>query len=150
MSSPSSFQNASAVNALLTSFLPELERLEIAYDLTTSDPATYVQNLVELSGTLLYGDLCPNPIISSRIIPRSVLLHPTANANLIDTYRSVVADGTWFVGCSIINVADFPIRPSHTPNAVLPAWRDAIAIAIPTTLGTGRTPRPTLPQRTSS
>ena len=125
-------QNASAVDALLTSFLPELERLGIPYNLTTGESATYVQNLVESYGPLPYGDLCPNyPIISSRIIPRSTVLNSTANANLIDTYRSVVADGTWFVGCSIINVADSPIRPPHPPNAVLPAWRDAIAYCNP-------------------
>ena len=125
-------QNASAVDALLDPFLPELQRLNISHNLTTGQSATYVQNLVESYGALPYGNLCPNyPVISSRIIPRSTVLNSTTNANLIDTYRSIVSDGTWFVGCSIINVADSPVRPRHPPNAVLPAWRDAIAYCNP-------------------
>ena len=39
-------QNASAVDALLTSFLLELKRLNIPFNLTTGESATYVQNLV--------------------------------------------------------------------------------------------------------
>lgn len=125
-------QNASAVDALLAAFLPELERLNITYNLIIGESATYVQSFVESYGALPYGDLCPNyPILSSRIIPRSTVLNSTANANLKDTYRSIVADGTWFVGCSFINVVDSPVRPRHPPNAVLPAWRDAIAYCNP-------------------
>ena len=125
-------QNASAVDTLLAPFLPELKRLNIPYNLTTGESATYVQSLVGSYGALPYGDLCPNyPVISSRIIPRTTVLNSTANANLMDTYRSIVSDGTWFIGCSIINVADSPVRPRHPPNAVLPAWRDAIAYCNP-------------------
>jgi FAD/FMN-containing dehydrogenase len=125
-------QNASAIPTLLASFLPEVDKRNITYVLNTSDHATYVQNLVSSYGSLPYGNLCPNyPVISSRIIPRATVLNSTANANLMKTYRTITADGTWFIGCSIINVADSPIRPPHPPNAVLPAWRDAIAYCNP-------------------
>ncbi|KAL9030702.1 MAG: hypothetical protein Q9196_001200 [Gyalolechia fulgens] len=125
-------QNVSAIDALLASFLPELDRLDIPYNVTIGQSPTYVQSLVNSYGPLPYGDLCPNyPVISSRLIPRATVLNSTANANLMDTFRSITADGTWFLGCSIINVADSPVRPSHPPNAVHPAWRDAIAYCNP-------------------
>lgn len=126
-------QNASAINTLLASFLPELDRRNLPYNLSTHQSATYVENLVQSYGELPYGDLCPNyPVISSRLIPRSTVLNTTANAELMDVYRTITADGTWFVGCSIINTADnSTVRPRHPPNAVNPAWRDAIAYCNP-------------------
>jgi FAD/FMN-containing dehydrogenase len=124
-------QDVSAIDTLLASFLPELDRLHISYNLTTANSASYVENLVNSYGALPYGNLCPNyPVISSRIIPRATVLNSTANAILMDTFRTIVTDGTWFVGCSIINVADSPTR-THPPNSVHPAWRDAIAYCNP-------------------
>ena len=126
-------QNVSAIGPLLASFLPELERRDLPYNLTTYQSATYVENLVRSYGDLPYGTLCPNyPVISSRLIPRSTVLNMTANTRLMDVYRNITADGTWFVGCSIINTADnSSVRPRHPPNAVHPAWRDAIAYCNP-------------------
>ena len=129
-------QGASSIDNLLTTFIPELDRLGITYNLTTTDYPTYIDSFIASYGDLPYGDLCPNfPLISSRLIPRSTVLNPTANKNLMDVFRTITEDGTWWVGCSFLNVDDSPtsVRPTHPPNSVNPAWRNAIAYCNPQT-----------------
>jgi hypothetical protein len=130
-------QNVSAIDNLLTTFIPELDRLNITYNLTTADYPTYADSFVASYGALPYGDLCPNfPIISSRLIPRSTVLNMTTNKNLMDVFRNITEDGTWWIGCSFLNVDDSSpgsARPPHPPNSVQPAWRDAIAYCNPQT-----------------
>lgn len=125
-------QNTSAINTLVAPFLADLKRLNLTYELKTGQSRTYADSLVASYGPLPYGGLCPNyPIISSRLIPRETVLNMTTNTQLMDTYRSITSDGTWFVGCSFIDVDDSPIRGPHPPNAVHPAWRKAIAYCNP-------------------
>ncbi|KAJ5493861.1 FAD-binding type 2 [Penicillium fimorum] len=126
-------QETSAVDALVAPFIEDLKQLNLPYELKTGQSRTYADSLVSSYGPLPYGNLCPTfPIISSRLIPRATVLNPTSNAKLMDVYRSITADGTWFVGCSFINVdEDSPIRGSHPPNSVHPAWRKAIAYCNP-------------------
>ncbi|KAH6974604.1 putative FAD-dependent isoamyl alcohol oxidase [Ilyonectria sp. MPI-CAGE-AT-0026] len=126
-------QTTSAIDTLLSSFLPELRTRELPYHLTTSQSANYVESLVGAYGDLPYGNLCPNyPIISSRLIPRATVLNETSNAKLVDVFRTMTADGTWFIGCSVINAGPDPaVRPPHPANAVHPAWRDAVAYCNP-------------------
>lgn len=126
-------QHTPAIDTLLSSFLLELNARGLSYDLKTSQASTYVESFVRSYGELPYGNLCPNyPIISSRLIPRSTVLDMAANAELMDVYRSITADGSWFIGCSIINAAsNSTIRQPHPPNSVHPAWRSAIAYCNP-------------------
>ncbi|KAJ5103124.1 FAD-binding type 2 [Penicillium argentinense] len=126
-------QNTSAIHDLVAPFLADLKRLNLAYELKTTQSSTYADSLATAYGPFPYGNLCPTyPIISSRLIPRATVLNSTSNAQLMNTYRSITSDGTWFVGCSIINVAEgSPIRGPHPPNAVHPAWRKAIAYCNP-------------------
>jgi len=128
-------QPVSAINSLLSTYLPELTSRNLTYNLTTYQSRNYVANLEKSYGNLPYGHLCPNyPVISSRLIPRATVLNRTANAELMSVFREITQDGTWFVGCSIINTAESnntKIRPSHPPNSVHPAWREAIAYCNP-------------------
>jgi hypothetical protein len=122
-------QNTSAVDALLAPILADLNRLNISYELETFESASYAEHYVKSYGPLPYGDLCPTYVnLASRLIPRATVLDPAANANLMNVYKSILADGNFPIGCSILNVAEVP---SHPPNAVLPAWRDAIAYCNP-------------------
>lgn len=127
-------QDVSAIDNLLATFIPELNRLNITYTLTTTEYDSYLDSFVASYGTLPYGGLCPNyPIISSRLIPRSTVLNTETNKNLMDLFQNITEDGTWTVGCSFLNVDDSAgsVRPAHPPNSVLPAWRDAIAYCNP-------------------
>lgn len=122
-------QNASAVEALVAPFLTELDRLNIPYNSTASESASYAEHYVGAYGPLPYGDLCPLYVnIASRLIPRATVLDSAANANLMSVYRNILTSGVFTIGCSIINVKDVP---AHPDNAVLPAWRDAIAYCNP-------------------
>jgi FAD/FMN-containing dehydrogenase len=129
-------QNASSINDLLATFLPELDRLNLSYNLTTRDYPTYLDSYIASYGPLPYGNLCPSfPIISSRLIPRATVLDPVSNRHLVELYRNITDGGTWWIGCSFLNVDDSvsSVRPQHPPNSVHPAWRDAIAYCNPQT-----------------
>lgn len=122
-------QNPSAVEALVTPFLTELDRLNILYNFTAFESASYAEHHVKAYGPLPYGNLCPSYVnLASRLIPRTTVLDPAANANLMSVYQGIVAGGDFIIGCSIINVKDVP---AHPDNAVLPSWRDAIAYCNP-------------------
>ncbi|KAI1669891.1 FAD-dependent isoamyl alcohol oxidase [Pyrenophora tritici-repentis] len=126
----------SSVDNLLAGFLPELDKLGLLYNLTKTVYPSYLNSFISFYGPLPYGTLCPTfPIIGSRLVPRTVVQDPQANHDLIDLYRNITSDGTWWIGCSILNVDDRPgsSRPPHPPNSVLPAWRNAIAYCNPQT-----------------
>ncbi|KAI1824147.1 FAD binding domain-containing protein [Xylaria intraflava] len=129
-------KNASSVHDLLAPFLPELDRLDLSYNLTATEYPTYLSSYIASYGPLPYGNLCPSfPLIASRLIPRETVQNPTSNKDLIALYRNVTDDGTWWIGCSFLNVDDSvgSVRPRHPPNAVHPAWRSAIAYCNPQT-----------------
>ncbi|KAI8942375.1 hypothetical protein NX059_000450 [Plenodomus lindquistii] len=128
----------SSIDNLLADFLPELDKLGLPYNLTKLVYPTYLDGFTSSYGPLPYGTLCPIfPIIGSRLVPRSIVQNPETNRNLLDLYRNITSDGTWWIGCSILNVDDGPgssqRRPPHPPNSVLPAWRKAIAYCNPQT-----------------
>lgn len=133
--------NTSSIDDLLAPFLPELDRLGLSYDLNTSEYPSYMDSFIASYGPLPYGDLCPSyPIIGSRLVPRATALDPAANRRLADLYRNITDGGTWWVGCSFLSVADGDPgspRPPHPPNAVHPAWRDAVAYCNPQTHAPG-------------
>jgi hypothetical protein len=129
-------QNTSAIDTLLAGFLPQLDTLGLPYNLTKTQFPRYIDSFIGSYGPLPYGNLCPTfPIIASRLIPRTIVQNSHTNHDLIDLYRDITADGTWWIGCSILNVDDGPesARPPHPPNSVHPAWRKAIAYCNPQT-----------------
>lgn len=129
-------ENDSAIDTLLSTYIPELNRLNLTHNLTKANFPSYAESFVDAYGPLPYGDLCPSfPIISSRLIPRSTVLNKTSNKHLMDVYRNIVDDGTWWIGCSFLNVDDSPgsVRPPHPPNSIHPAWREAVAYCNPQT-----------------
>ncbi|KAL5116713.1 hypothetical protein ACEQ8H_005325 [Pleosporales sp. CAS-2024a] len=121
-------QNSSALHALMAPFLHDLDRLGVAYQLQTFDSPSYAEHYVKSYGPLPYGNLCPTYVnLASRLVPRATALDPRANANLMSTFRNIVADGNFTIGCSFVDVEH---KAPH-PNAVLPAWRAALAYCNP-------------------
>ncbi|KAF1948088.1 FAD-binding domain-containing protein [Byssothecium circinans] len=117
-------KNSSALNALIAPFLNDLHGLGIAYQFQTFDSASYAEHYVKSYGPFPYGNLCPTYVnLASRLIPRAIALDTKANANLISTFRSIVADGDFTFGCSFLDVQ----HKARHPNAVHPAWRDALS-----------------------
>ncbi|KAI1073515.1 putative FAD-dependent isoamyl alcohol oxidase [Whalleya microplaca] len=117
-------QTVSDAQALVAPFLADLDRLHIAYNFTSNISSTFVDYFASILGPLPYGPYPPTEIWNSRLVPRSVVLNTTANSKLIEAFRKTVADGTFLIGCNIMNVAN----TKHPDNSVLPAWRDAIAL----------------------
>ncbi|KAM7192627.1 hypothetical protein V8F33_008238 [Rhypophila sp. PSN 637] len=117
-------QDGPAARCLVAPYLAELDRLNIKYSFSFKNSATYLEYLAWYLGPMPYGPQPTSTILSSRLIPRSVVLDSTANIKLVTAYRETVGDGTFLVGCSAMSVTN----TTHPENAVLPAWRDAIAI----------------------
>ena len=117
-------QQISDVDDLMNPFLDELKTLNITYTYKTNVSDNYVDYFNSILGPLPYGPFPATEIWNSRLIPKSTVTDETANGNLINAFRQVVDDGIFNIGCNVVNVAD----SEHPPNAVLPAWRKAIAL----------------------
>lgn len=127
-------QDTTSIDHMVSSFLPELDRLGLKYDLTAVNYTSYLDNYLSTYGPLPYGSICPKfPIISSRLIPRSILADDTSRNELVDFFHDIARDGSWFWGCNFFDVDDKPGSPRdpHPPNSVHPAWREAIAYCNP-------------------
>ncbi|OCL04327.1 putative FAD-dependent isoamyl alcohol oxidase [Glonium stellatum] len=118
--------NGTEVATLLAPFLAELVSRGIPYNFSTYTAASYVDHYVHDVGPLPYGGEPPTTLFSSRILPRATMLDPTGNAAVIQSLRAATEGGDFFWGCHGLNVKNI----SHPENAVLPAWRDAIAMCI--------------------
>ncbi|KAL9087508.1 MAG: hypothetical protein Q9165_006619 [Trypethelium subeluteriae] len=119
-------QEASGVRSLVAPYLAELDRLNITYLITSDISDTYLEHFNRYYGPLPYGAEPPSTILNSRLVPREVVVDTAANGKFVDSLRSIVEDGTFLVGCSGMDVSN----TSHPDNAVLPAWRDTVAICI--------------------
>jgi hypothetical protein len=119
-------QEAAAVERLVAPYIAELDRLKITYNLTSGISDTYYEHFDRYYGPLPYGPEPPSTILNSRLIPRPILQDENLTAQLVEAYRNTVADGTFLVGCSGMDVS----HASHPDNAILPAWRDAIGLCI--------------------
>ncbi|KAI0097727.1 putative FAD-dependent isoamyl alcohol oxidase [Nemania sp. FL0031] len=117
-------QSVSVADDLIAPFLAGLDRLGLAYTFTSGLSPSYIDYFDGILGPLPYGPFPPTEIWTSRLIPRAVVQNVTANAELIDAFRTTVADGTFLVGCNVFSVAE----AIHEDNALPPAWRDAIAL----------------------
>jgi FAD/FMN-containing dehydrogenase len=118
-------QHSSAFGPMLGPFLEELDDRGIKYVLTTTDSDTYFEHFNKYYGPLPYGIEPPTTILNSRLVPKSVVLDPKANAKLIDAVRQTVETGEFLMGCSALDV-----NIDHPHNAVHPAWRDSIGPCI--------------------
>lgn len=117
-------QDASDVTAALTPYLEALERLGVDYTFQPRTDPSYVQHFNTDFGPLPYGSYPVNTLFHSRLIPRAVVEDADARQQVVEVYRDTLATGYLYVGCHSFDVQN-ATRPD---NAVLPAWRDAVAI----------------------
>ena len=120
-------QPASAVNRTWGPLLAELRSLGIQYNTTMREMKSFTDYYTETYGPLPYG--LPDPAsttLNSRLIPQAVVADSSANSKLMDAMALTTKSGEFIFGCTASDVG----RGTHPDNAVLPAWRDSIAMCI--------------------
>lgn len=112
------------VQKLLQPYLDNLTKRKIKYSYVPTDSATYFEYFTSRFGVGIDGPWPANIQLASRLIPRAGALNSTQNKGIVDALRAFTDAKHWSLGCHALNVKDIP----HPDNAVLPGWRDAIAI----------------------
>jgi hypothetical protein len=116
--------NTSAADALLAPLLTDLRTIGMPYSLTINQSPTYVDYYNTWYGPLPFGYEPPSTTLNSRLVPARVAASDSARPKLLDAMKLTTQSGQFLVGCS----ASDTTRAPHPPNAVLPAWRDSVAI----------------------
>lgn len=117
-------QNSSDVTATLGPYLKAIESLGVNYTFQPRTDPSYLQHFNTDFGPLPYGGYPINTLFHSRLIPRAVVEDDESRQKVMKVYQETLATGFLFVGCHSFSVQN-ATRPA---NAVLPAWRDAVAI----------------------
>ena len=112
------------VSELLRPFTDELDKRKIDYTMSVTSFPTYLQHFTTYLGPLPDGIFPVAQLIGGRLVPRSVV--QSNNAALTSAIRSMVSDGTFYIGGLAFNVSRINIGNETPPNAVLPAWRESI------------------------
>lgn len=116
--------DSSAVQTLLEPYTAELDDLKITYNVAGTVFTSFLDYFNSTYGPLPYGPEPPDTILTSRLIPRSSVVDGGSVTPLVEAIHATVSDGTFLFGCSAMSLPNV----SHPDNAVLPAWRDSIAI----------------------
>lgn len=87
----------------------------------------YLTHYASEYGPLPYGPIAASSLLSSRLIPRSVVVDPQQKTILVKALRLSTKTGDFDIGCQVTNAYKPPSTP---PNAVLPAWRDSVSICL--------------------
>ncbi|KAL0069621.1 hypothetical protein AAF712_003279 [Marasmius tenuissimus] len=122
-------QTEQELTATIRPFLDSLDKLGIQYNFSTRSVPRYLDVLGFLADVIpTVGDL----LIASRLLPRSLWDNETGIASVLNASREIVEGG--------VSVTDlsFKLPTDHPQNAVLPAWRLAQRLAIPSLPFTGR------------
>lgn len=119
-------RDANVVDELIAPFLGELDSLRVPYTYSSRTLPNFYDHFNTDLGPLPYGPYPANTLFSNRLFTRAVVQDPSSNAALVQTIRNLTTyqDGYFFLGCESLHVND----TGHAPNAVLPAWRDTIAV----------------------
>lgn len=114
------------VRALINPFLANLTALGIPYTLNITSFDSFLDLYSAFYPPLPY-QLPPSSVVqASRLIPRSVFNSPNETASLIETQRQISSmqnSSLWIVGNALSTPTPSSAAP---PNAVLPAWRNAL------------------------
>lgn len=114
------------VRALINPFLANLTALGIPYTLNITSFESFLDLYSAFYPPLPY-QLPPSSVVqASRLIPRSVFNSPDETASLIETQRQISSmqnSSLWIVGTALSTPTPSSAAP---PNAVLPAWRNAL------------------------
>ena len=118
--------NSSDVDELIRPLLDNLDDLGVPYTYTSRSLPSFYDHFAADFGPLPYGPYPTSTLFSDRLFPRAVVENPSSNAALVDAIRDITAyqNGYFFLSCVSVHVND----TGHPPNAVLPAFRDTVAI----------------------
>ena len=133
-------KTAAEVTTLLTPYLARLRSLGVKYDYSSYVSQNYLQHYNASNGPLPYGLYPATMLFNSRLIPRKVSEDANRAKELTNVMQQAVdyqPEAGWRFGCSALNVKDV----AHEDNAVVPYWRDAIAICIQISLWNWTVPR---------
>lgn len=122
-------KTADQVSRMFGPYLSQLDKLSVKYTFKPSVSPTYYQHYNATNGPLPYGNYPVTMLFNSRLIPRAISEDAQRAKNLTAIMQSAVdydPPAGWRFGCSALNVKQTP----HPDNAVVPYWRDAIAICI--------------------
>lgn len=110
-------------NELLAPFTDYLTAHNISFSLNvTSLP--FVDHYQKYIGPFPFGFISAAQLTGGRLIPRSVVKHN--NAALNSAFRKIVEDSPFAIAIIPLNVGHPTRQRPVAPNAVLPAWRDAL------------------------
>jgi hypothetical protein len=139
-------KTADEVTELLNPFTSSLDNLKVPYNLTVHQTSSYYEHFNNTNGPLPYGNWPTSMLFNSNIIPRAVTTSNETVSKSVSTMEDIVNDvskGQWTLGCHAMNVAN----ATHPENAVVPYWRDAIAICITISLWDWTIPRSEMLER---
>nr|QQW45469.1 FAD-linked oxidoreductase CalF' [Aspergillus stellatus]BBM05079.1 putative FAD-binding domain-containing protein [Aspergillus stellatus] len=117
-------KNGTEVQSLLQPWLSSVSRRGIQYSFIPTDSDNYLEYFSSRFGPGIAGAGPATVQLTSRLIPRAAMYNKTETKVIVDALRQVVElDPEASLGCHALNVANV----EHPDNAVLPAWREAIA-----------------------
>ncbi|PHH59141.1 hypothetical protein CDD81_3699 [Ophiocordyceps australis] len=119
--------NDARVAELMQPFLADLEQRGIPYHYQPRIAPNFYDHYNFYIGPLPEGFAGYTPFTGSRIIPRHLMTDPERGADVTAVLRNItMTEGYPFLPCQALNVR----HQKHPKNAVLPAWRDAMAICL--------------------
>ena len=111
------------VQTLIQPFLDNLKNRNITYSWTPTDSDNYLDYFASRFGPGVKGAGPATVQLASRLIPRDGVSDTTKNAGIVEALKAFTDAEYWSVGCHALNVGNI----DHPDNAVLPAWRKAVA-----------------------
>lgn len=111
------------VGKLLAPVFANLTKRGIPYSWTPTNSANYLAYFSSRFGPGILGAGPATVQLASRLIPRAGIEDETQRGTIIDAMKAFNDAKYWTLGCHALNVG----KASHPDNAVLPAWRKAIA-----------------------
>lgn len=106
---------------VFTPFTKYLDGQGIQYQMNVTSFPTFLQHADKYLGPLPYGSIPAAQIQGGVMISRSTV--SSKNDELISTLRTIATNSSFFIASYAVNVSHAP----SSPNAVLPAWRDALS-----------------------
>lgn len=107
---------------LLSPLTTALDASKAPYTFVPTVAASFYDHFAPTFGPLPFGPIPVSDVISSRLIPRSVVTERPAE--LTRTLRSIAEDRNFYIGIQALNVNR--TGRDHPQNAVLPAWRSTL------------------------
>ncbi|RYP18465.1 hypothetical protein DL765_003919 [Monosporascus sp. GIB2] len=119
-------KDASALEDLMAPYLAKLQRRGIAYTFESRTDESYFVHAEKDLGPFPYGEIGTNVQLTTRLIPRAAVLDSKQRPSIMSAIRAATEDEFHMVGCTALNVKNI----KHPDNAVLPAWRDSMAVCL--------------------